>query len=205
MARFKSAIPYALALLVGSMFAGLVVLIDPTIAGGSPAASEASVSDILDLPDPDVAAAAVEPELVQWGTQESFKGTGAPGINVRIKTPGSVIDWTLEAWATQRTPAPVKACSNPTIHFDRYDWTYQANGDPSQGEGLFMTVPTTVPERLGPAGDQCLARIQATGTWTVLVCIEGQGDKPRGIYDAPDGRHVDSWDLCVERDVQVPS
>jgi hypothetical protein len=163
-----------------------------------------TVPDIIDAPDPFVESAEIQVFLVHWGTEERYRGTGAPGINLQVETAGDVIGWTLQAWANQTTPSPLpRICSQDEVHFSSYDWFFEADGGPESGHGTFITKPTTVPERLLPAGDQCLLRIGSTGVWQVRVCIEGKPGGPLGLYDAEDGRHLDSWDRCIDQQFQV--
>ena len=42
-----------------------------------------------------------------------------------------------------------------------------AQGGGAGGQGTFLSTPSTVPQRLGPDGDQCYARVDATGVWHI--------------------------------------
>lgn len=166
-------------------------------------------ADIFDGGDPSVSEASTEAILVQWGTRQPYTGEGMPGVNVRISSEDDVVGWTLVAWAnaTQPPPTSIRFCQQDGVHFSQHDWIFQADNS----GGTFETIPTTVPQRMGPNGDQCPLRVESTGVWRVTVCIEGepvgpydQRGPPRGIYDAPDGkRHVDIWDRCIEKVFQV--
>ena len=157
-------------------------------------------SDIMEPPNPDVLAAELEVFFVQSGTEHPYTGNGIPGIIIKTKTGGSVIDWTINGWANQTTPSSIQFCSHSVLYYSKYDWRYQG----SNGGNFFTTVPTTVLERMGPNGDQCSIRIGATGIWPIRVCIEGKLGGPKGLTRGTDGViHNDPWDRCIEQVVRV--
>lgn len=173
-------------------------------------------SDILDPGDPAVGVASFEPILVQPGTSQAYTGNGPPGIRLVVDAPGDVIGWTVSGWANATAPPPLPAnlCSSDTVYFDENDWIFESGGSPvGPSHSSFETIPTTVPGRLTPSGDQCHLRIYAVGTWHVSVCIEGEpigkGDvrgPPREPHKDDNGTwHIDIWDKCIERLFQVPA
>lgn len=196
-------VQYLLAFLVG---------LAPVFAAGFALRSEETPPSVVFVTPPDlleeaaseVLAATMNASLVQWGTTSPFRGTGPPGVNLRVDTPGSIIGWTLDAWANETTPPPFSVCATPGVHFSEYDWTFEADGSGGGGHGVFVSTPSTVPHRLGPTGDQCLLRVGETGVWHVRVCIEGKPGGPRGLTRDAEGRlYNDPWDRCIEKDVQV--
>lgn len=163
-----------------------------------------AVADLID--DEAIATASFEPLLVQWGTDRPFTGTGPPGILLRVRVEGDVIGWTLEGWANETSPPPLDTCASRSVHFSSYDWMWQGNGSGARSQGAFATLPTTVPQRATPNGDQCLARVASTGVWSVTVCIEGKPGGPRMHYEAEDGTlRLDAWDRCLAQPFRVPS
>lgn len=184
------------------------------VVGSSPEHPEATIPqvqvDLLDAPSDDVVDANLTPSLVQWGTEAPYSGNGPPGIRLSVRTDSDVIGWTIMAWANETIPSPATLCAMPGVFYDRHDWVYEADGGSGTGRGAFVTVPSTVPARLTPDGDQCFLRVQSTGAWNVKVCVEGppvgpydEPGPPRGLYDAPDGRHYDAWDRCIAIVVRV--
>lgn len=160
-------------------------------------------SIIFDAPDEAVTKANLDPILTQWGTTQPYTGTGPPGLQLKFETPGDVLDWSLEGWANMTTPPPTKMCSINGVHYGNYDWIFETNSDGASGKGAFTSRPTSIPERLGPDGDQCFARIGYTGTVHVKICVDGQKDGPRGYYIEDGELHYDGWDKCVENDFKV--
>lgn len=174
---------------------------------------------VKDVGDPVVGTAAFTmPVLVHPGTTQPYTGQGPIGIRLVVEAKGDTSPWILHGWANETTPPPypVRACADPNLFFDRYDWAFEADRDSTTGDrAVFATIPTTVPGRLAPGGDQCHARVQATGVFHVTVCVEGAPtdeedakavDQPRGPYKDRDGIwRIDVWDRCVDRLVTVPS
>lgn len=199
--KLRSVIAFAAVFL----FSASIALLYPLPSHGSLTPSTVFVTppDIIDQPGIDIRTAHLNPFLVQWGTSSPYTGQGPPGINLAVETNGTVLDWTITGWANMTSQPTLRTCAQDGVTFDRYDWVFENNGGSSGSQGAFVTRPTTVPQRMGVDGDQCLLRIFATGTWHVVVCVNLDG-LPKGIYDAPDGhRHRDDWDRCVEKDVQV--
>ena len=194
-ARSAALFPIVAAIGVATAF-----LLHAILPGSVQAAAPAMPVDILDEPNAGVQEADFEALLVQPGTTRPYTGNGPPGLNVAVTSKATIVEWTLVAWANATTPATLSLCSQDGIHWASPDWVFQAD----DGGGIYQTTPTTVPGRLGPDGDQCPLRIQATGTWIVRVCIEGKPGGPRGLYDAADGRHFDGWDRCLEGVFVVP-
>lgn len=172
------------------------------------------LADIVDPGSIVVAEARFDIALVQLGTDQPFTGNGAPSINLEVEADGSVLDWTLVAWAneTAQPPEP-RFCQSHSIHYAPQDWLFEADSNANHGgQGTYTAVPADV-RRMGPSGDQCLLRVRATGVWGVKVCVEGppvgDGDvvgPPRKPYKDDDGAwHIDLWDRCIERLFQVPS
>lgn len=201
---------------VGGIFVGALVIIATVNQGAPPAAFlPAGDNALTDPGDPAVVSAGFDAFLVQSGTERPYAGNGPPGIRLHVESRSGVTSWTLHGWANETTPppTPTQVCDKNGVFFDAYDWTYESDGSANSNRGFFSTLPTTVPQRLAPSGDQCNARIYATGTWHVRVCIEGPpvgsndvAGEPRGrYYNEADGRdHVDLWDTCIERLFQVP-
>jgi hypothetical protein len=202
MGRAKTAARYTAAAIAGLTVAALLVMATPSPGTGLVPAQ--ATGDLLDLPNANVADANFGVLLVHQGTEQPYTGNGAPGIHLTVRTPGNVLGWTLKGWANETTPPqPPQVCTQSSIFFDSYDWLFQSDGGDQGADGVFITKPSTTLERIGPSGDQCLARLAATGVWTVTVCIEGKPGGPRGLYDSPDGRHFDAWDRCITQAFQV--
>lgn len=193
------------ALALGTLLALPFFIGGPKAAGQGILPAAAALADVQDPPAASVRSAELAPILVQWGTGTPYTGNGPPGLQLVVATTESnVLNWTLEGWANETTPPALRLCSQDTVFFDPYNWVFEANGASPGGQGAFVSTPSTVPQRLGPDGDQCFLRVGATGAWHVTVCIEGKPGGPRGIYDALDGRrHHDGWDRCVSKDFQV--
>lgn len=202
MGLVKSTTQYTAAASVGLAIVAAVAMLQPAhdwrLAEPGPTAG-----DIIDEPAPGIVDARFTVALVAWGTTTPYGGSGPIGINLRVETNSSVVRWSLDAWANDTTPPPIRFCSLDGAHFDRHDWAFQADGGAAGGHGSFVALPSTVPDRLGTAGDQCHLRVAETGIWHVHLCVEGKPGGPLGIYDAEDGRHFDAWDRCVDKDFRV--
>lgn len=189
---------------LGVTFVVLVVMLSP-IKDVLPEQVLVVLEDILDAPSADVTEADFIPALVQWGTvTHNYTGYGAPGLTLKVETPGTVLNWTVMGWANQTSPSALKVCNKDTVEYGPYDWVFQADGSGNSGRGTFVSTPSSVAQRLSPDGNQCLLRVGAGGVWHVVVCVEGKPGGPRGIYDDSEGRrHLDTWDRCIEQDFRV--
>jgi hypothetical protein len=161
---------------------------------------------VTEPPNEAVQGATLQVRLAQQGAfTADYNGNGAPSVALTITANESVADWSFNAWATPLTPAVYDGCTNATIHYDVYDWTFYAQtGTTGSTEGEYVSTPSTVPGRLGPAGDQCPLRAGATGPWSVLTCIEGKAGGPTGLHEAGSVLVVDDWDRCLDVIVVVP-
>lgn len=160
-----------------------------------------ATNDILDPADPSVAAAHFQATFVQWGTTQPYTGNLAPGVDLLVTNAPDMTQWTLEAWLNNTTPPAVRVCTNSTVHFSPYDWTFHSQG--VTNGGAWSSTPSTVWQRLGPSGDQCFMRAQETGVWNERVCIEGKPGGPRFYHREADGMHYDAWDYCYDTNVTV--
>jgi hypothetical protein len=204
------------ATLSGGVFVGLVALFVMGQAGMLAASAPpppAQTGDILDTGSDIVARSTFDILLVQLGTEQPYTGYGLPGINLRVDTPNNILNWTLHGWANETAPQPEpRICGDYGVFYSEHDWQFGSTRD-GNWDARFFTVPSTVPQRVGPQGDHCLLRTGATDIWNVTVCIEGppvgEGDKagpPRGEYTAADGTgHRDVWDLCLAKPFSVPA
>jgi len=154
-----------------------------------------------DLRSPQIQAANFGSTLVEWGTGQPFLGSGLPGVVVRATDAGSVLNWTLEAWANETAPPPASVCGNPSVHFAPANWVGGADGSRS-GSATWSATPE-VSQRSLPGGEQCLVRTFAA-SWNIHVCIN-DGGPPRFLYrDAAGHLHYDGWDRCLDFSYQAP-
>jgi hypothetical protein len=184
----------ALAVVGGLAIAALINVMpstEPASAKGQPPEIRyVQQPDIIDQPAQEILDAQFNAILVQSGTTLPYTGYGLPGIYLTVKSTSIPFQWTFAGWANRTVDDLV--CKGRTVYFSPYDWTSQAG---SADGATFATVPTTVPARLLPGGDQC--QTQGTGQWNFTVCIE-EGGMPQRIYDDEDGfRHVDNFDRCI--------
>lgn len=148
--------------------------------------------------------AQISASLVLAGTDQPFRGDGLPGIRLTVRGGGDLSLWTVEGSANQTKASGTSVCTTDTIRYLRWDWAYQTGA--AAEEGIFTTVPSTVPQRLLPDGDQCSQRFGATGEWTISYCIEAKEGGPRGITRDKSGNYrLDDWDKCSSLTVQVPA
>lgn len=196
--------PYAAVSVAGFILAAFLYAAASSIhAPNKTPTTEAPMGDVVDAPAADVALAHLDAALTQWGADQAYSGNGPPGVLLRVQTPGTVLNWTLLAWANLTAPPPYRACTLDGVHYANHDWAFQARDGAAGTTGSFTTMPTTVPQRLGPDGDQCQARVAATGTWHVTVLVEGKRGGPVGLYRDAGQLHFDGWDARIEKDVKV--
>lgn len=211
--RRKRFLPYVAGAMVGLvLLVPASSLLTPTSV---PIATVPPDGDVVDPADPHVSASSFDAILVHLNTDRPYTGSGPPGIRFVVDSPSDVVGWTFEAWANATVPpANPQFCASKSIRFDPNDWRAVSSGPGTGGDmrTVFETFPTTDSNRLGPNGDQCLVRANNVGVWRITICIEGEPvsvsdnhGRPKGIYDANDGRrHIDNWDSCPQRLVQVP-
>lgn len=160
--------------------------------------------------DPAVQAAEFEATLVEI-TMRPYRGFGPPGVSLTVRAPTTTQGWTFYANATAPQTDALQACASDTVTFPPSDWVQQSSGGAQGSSSTYAAMPTQ-PNRLGPDGDQCVARVGQAGAWVANVCVEGHPIDEEDTEGPPMGLHRidgelrnDPWDRCWSQIVRVPA